>query len=194
MHRRRSEQGQIIHFFMFIIMALGLMTMVGLQIGRIVYARGEVGKASDAAALAAASRVDVPTYRDTELVVFLPDAHDTTQDHASRNTGFLASHGISVLVSQILIDPGSLFVYVSVSADLSSLCCQAFWHIAEPTASPASPKLACRATRSCLLQASTVGKVQNPMELCRPGLYIYNKGQPSDHIELQKRLRSVNGS
>ncbi len=119
--KRKPESGQIMPFFIFIIMALGLMTAVGLQIGRIVYARGEVGKAADAAALAAAARLDVVTYRETGQMVFLPDAASTAQDYASRNAGFLSSRGIGVSVNQIWIDAGSQVVFVSVSADLSSL-------------------------------------------------------------------------
>lgn len=117
----RSERGQIITFFIFIIMALGLMTAVGLQIGRIVYARGEVGKAADAAALAAAARVDVATYRESGNIVFLPDAAATAQEYASRNAAFLSQRGIGVSVTDLWIDAGARLVYVTVSADLSSL-------------------------------------------------------------------------
>ena len=121
MRRKILESGQIIPFFIFIIMALGLMTAVGLQIGRIVYARGEVGKAADAAALSAAARLDVVTYRESGQLIFLPDATATAQDYASRNAAFLASHGIAVKVTQIWIDSGSQVVFVTVAADLSSL-------------------------------------------------------------------------
>jgi hypothetical protein len=121
MHKKYLESGQIITFFIFIIMALGLMTAVGLQIGRIVYARGEVGKAADAAALAAAARLDVITYRETGQMIFLPDAHSTAQEYASRNAGYLASQGIRVSVTQIWIDADIRTAFVTVSADLSSL-------------------------------------------------------------------------
>ena len=121
MHRKILESGQIIPFFIFIIISLGLMMAVGSQISRIVYARGEVGKAADAAALAAAARLDVVTYRETGQLVFLPDASATAQDYAARNADFLASHGIDVTVTQIWIDPGSQVVFVTVTADLSSL-------------------------------------------------------------------------
>jgi hypothetical protein len=117
----RSERGQILQLFIFVILALGLMTAVGLEIGRIVYARGEVGNAADAAALAAAARVDVTNYRETGAISFLPDAWGTAQRYASLNAGFLAARGIGVSVSQVWIDPLSLSVYVTVSADLSSL-------------------------------------------------------------------------
>jgi hypothetical protein len=121
MRRKNLESGQIITFFMFTIMALGLMTAVGLQIGRIVYARGEVGKAADAAALAAAARLDVVIFRETGQMIFLPDAASTAQTFASSNAGFLAKQGIGVGVTQIWIDSGSRVVFVTVSANLSSL-------------------------------------------------------------------------
>jgi hypothetical protein len=80
-----------------------------------------VGKAADAAALSAAARLDVVTYRESGLLIFLPDAAATAQDYASRNAAFLALHGIGVTVTQIWIDSGSQVVFVTVAADLSSL-------------------------------------------------------------------------
>ena len=121
MVRQRCEDGQIITFFIFIILALGLMAAVGLQIGRIVYARGEVGKAADAAALAAAARLDIVTYRESRQLVFLADAAGTAQAYASRNASFLSKHGIGVSVTNLWIDSGTQVVYVTVSANLSSL-------------------------------------------------------------------------
>jgi uncharacterized membrane protein len=116
-----GENGQIIPFFIFTILLLGLMLAVSLQIGRIVYARGEVAKAADAAALAAASQLDLAAYREVGQIVFLPNAPATAQDYAMRNAGFLAKHEIGVSVSQIWIDAGSQLVYVTVVADLASL-------------------------------------------------------------------------
>jgi len=118
---KKAERGQMMPFFIFIIMALGLMTAGGLQIGRIVYARGEVGKAADAAALAAAARLDLVTYRETGQIIFLPDAAFTAQDYASRNAGFLSGRGIGVSVTQIWVDAAARLVFVTVAADLSSL-------------------------------------------------------------------------
>ncbi len=103
-HRR--ERGQIIPFVIFIILALGLMIAVGLQIARIVYARGEVGKAADAAALAAASRLDLAAYRETGQITFLPDAPATAQDYAWRNATFLVRRGIGVSVTRLRIELG----------------------------------------------------------------------------------------
>lgn len=118
---KKSESGQIFTFFIFTILGLGLLTAVGLEIGRIVYARSEVGKAADAAALAAASRLDVVLYRETGRVQFLPDARSTAQQYASLNAQFLTRRRIGISVDRIWIDANSRLVYVTVSADLSSL-------------------------------------------------------------------------
>jgi uncharacterized membrane protein len=95
--------------------------LIAVEVGRIVYARGEVGKAADAAALAAASRIDIPLYRETGLVVFLPDVYVTAQTYATLNSSYLASRSIPVTVTGIYIDEASQTVSVSVTANLSAL-------------------------------------------------------------------------
>ena len=113
--------GQMTVFFVLILTGLLLLTAVGIEIGRIVYARGEVGKAADAAALAAAARINVPEYRETDQVVFLPDVYSNAQDVASMNASYLTKRSIPVTVSDISIDPSTQMVRVSVTADLSAL-------------------------------------------------------------------------
>ena len=120
----RSEQGQpgqTTVFFALILTGLLLMTAVGIEIGRIVYARGEVGKAADAAALAAAARIDVPYYRETGEIRFLPDARATAQNFASMNSTFLSRRHIGVTVTGISVNSSSRQVSIIVAADLSSL-------------------------------------------------------------------------
>lgn len=119
--RKRGERGQTTVFFVLILTGLLLLTAVGIEIGRIVYARGEVGKAADAAALAAASRIDVAWYQETGEIRFLPDVYATAQNYASMNSAFLRSRDIDVAVTGISIDAGHQVVYATVSADLSSL-------------------------------------------------------------------------
>ncbi len=46
----RSKHGQSTMFFALILTGLLLLTAVGIKIGRIVYARGEIEKAADDAA------------------------------------------------------------------------------------------------------------------------------------------------
>jgi hypothetical protein len=117
----RKEFGQTTIFFALILTGLLLLTAVAIEIGRIVYARGEVGKAADAAALAAVAQIDVPYYRETGKVRFLPDVYSMAQDYASRNSAYLQSRHIGVTVTDIFVNPNQQMVFVMVSADLSSL-------------------------------------------------------------------------
>jgi Flp pilus assembly protein TadG len=116
-----KQAGQTTVFFALILTGLLLLTAVGIEIGRIVYARGEVGKAADAAALAVAARIDVPYYRETGEVRFLPDARATAQNFASMNSTFLSRRHIGVAVTGISVNSSSRQVSVTVAADLSSL-------------------------------------------------------------------------
>ena len=117
----KKQRGQTTVFFALILTSLLLLTAVGIEIGRIVYARGEVGKAADAAALAAASRINVVLYRETGEIEFLPDVYSTAQSYASMNLAFLRSQHIGVAVTGISVNPITKVVSISVVADLSSL-------------------------------------------------------------------------
>jgi hypothetical protein len=55
-----------------------------------------VGKAADATALAAASRINVSLYPETGEIRFLPDVYTTAQNYASMNSAFLRSRQIYV--------------------------------------------------------------------------------------------------
>jgi hypothetical protein len=94
---------------------------VGIEIGRIVYPRGKVGKAADAAALAAESWINVALYRERGEIKFLPDVYATAKSYASMNSAFLTHRHIGAAVMGISVDEGSQIVSASVSADLSSL-------------------------------------------------------------------------
>jgi Flp pilus assembly protein TadG len=115
------ENDQIIPYFILTIVLLGLMLAVSLHFRRIVYARGEVSKAADAAALTAACQLDQAAYRETSQIPFLPNTPAMTQDYTTFNAGFLVSHGIGVSVSQIWIVAGSHLDYVTVTADPATL-------------------------------------------------------------------------
>ena len=117
----KCERGQTTVFFALILSGLLLLTAVGIEIGRIVYSRGEAGKAADAAALAAASRINVALYRETGEIQFLLDVYTTAQSYASMNSAFLRSRRIGVAVTGISVDPATRVVSVSVATDLSSL-------------------------------------------------------------------------
>jgi Flp pilus assembly protein TadG len=118
---RRSERGQSVVFFVLIVTCLALLTALVLEVGRLAYARGEVAKCADAAALAAAGRVNVAEYRDSGQVIFLPDVYTFAQDYAGRNSTYLADRSIPVSVTDIRVSEASQVVAVTVSADLSPL-------------------------------------------------------------------------
>ena len=117
----KSERGQSVIFFVLIVTCLALLTALVLEVGRLAYARGEVAKCADAAALAAAARVNVAAYRDTGQVIFLSDVYDFAQNYAGRNSTYLADRSIPVLVTNIRVNEASQVVAVTVSADLSPL-------------------------------------------------------------------------
>ncbi len=117
----RSERGQTTIFFTLILTGLLLLTAVGIEIGRIVYARGEVGKAADAAALAAVAQIDVAHYRETGEIRFLPNVYVIAQNYATRNSTYLQSRHIEVTVTDIYVRADRRVVFVTISADLSSL-------------------------------------------------------------------------
>ncbi|MBM3126278.1 MAG: hypothetical protein FJZ87_14620 [Chloroflexi bacterium] len=117
----RMERGQTTVFFTLILTGLLLLTAVGIEIGRNVYARGEVGKAADAAALAAVSQIDIPHYRETGEIRFLPNVFVTAQNYASKNSTYLQSRHIDVTVTDIYANANRQVVFVTVSADLTSL-------------------------------------------------------------------------
>jgi uncharacterized membrane protein len=108
-------------FFALLLVVLVTFMLIGVEVGRIVYSRGEVGKAADAAALAAASRINLSLYRETGQVVFLPDVFDYAHNYAAMNSSYLSSHSISITVTSVSINEDSQTVSVAVTADLSSL-------------------------------------------------------------------------
>jgi uncharacterized membrane protein len=117
----KTPRGEMSIFFALLLVFLVAFMLIGVEVGRIVYARGEVGKAADAAALAAASRINIPLYRETGQVVFLPDVVEYAQYYASLNSASLASRGLHVTVTGVYINETSQTISVSVTADLSAL-------------------------------------------------------------------------
>jgi Flp pilus assembly protein TadG len=117
----QREHGQSTVFFASFVVILAVLTAVVLEVGRLAYARGEVAKAADAAALAAASRVDIAQYRDTGQILFQPDVYTYAQGFAAANSAYLERRSIPYSVSSIRLDNATRVVAVSVSANLSPL-------------------------------------------------------------------------
>ena len=95
--------------------------VLGIEIGRWEHARGEVYKAADLAALAAAQEVDIPHFRDTGQVRLLPAALAVARQYVVANTGYLTRNGIAAHVAAVGVDQALRQVEVTVVADVSSL-------------------------------------------------------------------------
>ena len=121
MRPRRCESGQSVVFFVAILTCLAFVLALVLEVGRLAYARGELSKCADAAALAAASRVDIAAYRSTGRIVFLPDVYAYARTYAGLNAGYLSRRSIPVAVTAIRVEASTHVVAVSVSADLAPL-------------------------------------------------------------------------
>ena len=95
--------------------------VLAVGIGRYFYARAEMFKSADGAALAAAQEVDVVTYLNTKQIVLLPSAYGVAQQYAAYNSDYLTGRKIYPRVTAIRVDQVTKKVYVSLRADASSL-------------------------------------------------------------------------
>ena len=91
------------------------------DVGRLFYARGEIQKAADAAALAAAREIDVPHYMLTGEVLLHQGAVGFATHYAERNITYLPGTGISPRITRIVVNNTTKTVYVQMTADVSPL-------------------------------------------------------------------------
>ncbi len=97
------------------------LTALTVNLGRFYYARAEMYKAADAAALAAAQEVDVEHYRATGEIVLLPSAFGVAGQYAALNSGYLAGRRIYPQVTGITVDQGRRTVFVQLAASADEL-------------------------------------------------------------------------
>jgi uncharacterized membrane protein len=91
------------------------------DVGRLFYARGEIQKAADAAALAAAREVDVPHYMHTGELQLHQGAVGFATHYARRNISYLPQADISPRITRIVVNNTTRTVYVQMMADVSPL-------------------------------------------------------------------------
>lgn len=91
------------------------------DVGRLFYARGEIQKAADAAALAAAREVDVQRYMQTGELVLHQGAVGYASHYAQRNITYLPRMGISSRITRVVVNNATKTVYVQMTADVSPL-------------------------------------------------------------------------
>ena len=91
------------------------------EVGRYLYARQELGKAADAAAVGAVVEINWRTFREGGAIHPTGQTYSTAQHYADMNNDYLAQLNIRPVVTGIRVSDANDTVYVAVSADLSAL-------------------------------------------------------------------------
>jgi len=94
---------------------------MAIELGRYFYARSEVAKAADAAAVAAAAEINQRVFQNSGARTPPDKSWANAQTYAFRNNSVLSARGINAYVTGIAVDSGADTVRVTVSADLSLL-------------------------------------------------------------------------
>jgi len=94
---------------------------MAIELGRYFYARSEVAKAADAAAVAAAAEINQRVFQNSGDLTPTDKTWANAQTYAFRNNSVLSARGINAYVTGIAVDSGADTVRVTVSADLSLL-------------------------------------------------------------------------
>lgn len=105
-------------FFGFILIPI---LALSIELGCYFYARAEIAKAADAAALAAAAEISQRVFEETGDLQPTSQTWANAQAYASMNNGYLAKYGVNAVVTGIIVDAGVDTVLVQVSANLERL-------------------------------------------------------------------------
>lgn len=105
-------------FFGFILIPI---MALGIELGRFYYARAEIAKAADAAALAAATEISQRVFEETGDLQPTSRTWANAQTFASMNNSYLVQYGVNAVVTGISVDAGEDTVLVQVSANLERL-------------------------------------------------------------------------
>ncbi len=105
-------------FFGFILIPI---LALSIELGRYFYARAEVAKSADAAALAAAAEINQRVFEETGDLQPTSRTWANAQAFASMNNNFLKRYGVDAVVTGIAVDAGKDTVLVQVSANLERL-------------------------------------------------------------------------
>lgn len=106
---------------MFIGMIFVPLMALTFDVGRYMYARQEIGKAADAAAVGAVVEINWRAFREGGALHPTGQTYSVAQSYANMNNDYLARLNIHPRVTSIQINDGNDTVYVAVSADLSAL-------------------------------------------------------------------------
>jgi Flp pilus assembly protein TadG len=105
-------------FFGFILIPI---LALSTELGRYFYARAEIAKAADAAALAAAAEISQRVFEETGDLQPISKTWANAQAFASMNNGYLAQYGVYAVVTGITVDASADTVLVQVSANLDRI-------------------------------------------------------------------------
>ena len=97
------------------------MLALTIGVGRWFVCKGELQKAADLAALAAAQEVDVVHFRETGQIILLPSAYSVASEYASLNSNYLHARGVGPRLIRAWVNPSKHTVRVRLEADVSSL-------------------------------------------------------------------------
>jgi len=118
----RDERGYAMAFWaIFLGTVIVPLMVLSWDVGRLFYARGEVQKAADAAALAAAREVDVQRYLDTGEIVLHQGAIREAYSYAISNIEYLPKSGVYPQIERVVINNETKTVWVEVTANVSPL-------------------------------------------------------------------------
>ena len=120
-HGRRMPGYSMVFWAVFIALILLPLLSLAIEVGRYSYARAEIAKAADAAALAAAIEIDRSVFRESGNLVATSQAWGQAQAYANSNVQYLSSYGIRAVVTSVRVDNASHAVRVVVTADLEAL-------------------------------------------------------------------------
>jgi Flp pilus assembly protein TadG len=105
-------------FFGFVVVPI---MALSIELGRYFYARAEVAKAADAAALAAAAEINQRIFEEEGDLVPTSQTWANAQAFASMNNAYLAQYGVNAVVTGIAVNDDEDSVLVQVSANLDRL-------------------------------------------------------------------------
>ena len=105
-------------FFGFILIPI---LALSIELGRYFYARAEIAKAADGAALAAAAEISQRVFEETGDLQPTSKTWANAQAFASMNNSYLAQYGVNAVVTRITVDAEEDTVLVQVSANLDRL-------------------------------------------------------------------------
>ena len=118
----KDQRGYSMTFWaVFIAFILVPVMALSIELGRYFYAKAEIAKAADAAALAAAAEINQRVFEESGDLQPTGRTWANAQTFASMNNAYLAQYGILAIVTGVSVNAGADTVLVKVSANLDRL-------------------------------------------------------------------------